>query len=176
MMKYLHFILSILTVCLFTSCNEVKSKPYEAQNSRVVFHVDIGKESSSEVFNSLIDICKEYGTVNIVDAQSITKKDMGLLLFLSKSQLSESYLPEEALPEFGKLLPVYKVEISTPQFCNTPENLIFDKQQYLSISDNAQENDEKLLKAFKDMLSDFNFFYKKHKISDSNPDFLIIKD
>lgn len=173
-MSYLRLALGVLIVSVCTSCS--KSESVQRPNNRIIFHVFLRTEPSSDVFNDLQDICKKYGTVKIVETESIEKKDMGFLLFLSASQISEGYLSESGLPELGKALPVYKVTLSSPQFCNTPENLIFDKEQYLGISTDSKENTQKLITAFQHMLNDFDVFYKKNKNSDVNPEFWILKD
>lgn len=176
MNNYLRFALSILILVSFTSCTRSKLTPYHTDNSRVIFHVSIRNEPSPEIFNNLVDICKDYGTVKLVDPEKIEEKDMGLLLFLSASQIYEGYLADNSLPEFGKSLPVYKIELLIPESCHSPEGFTFNKEEYLGISEDPKENNEKLIKAFEHLLSDFDFFYKKHKISPSNPDFWIIKD
>lgn len=176
MNNYLRFALSILILVSFTSCKQSQSTPYSTDNSRVIFHVFIRNEPSPEIFNNLVDICKEYGTVKVIDAESIKEKDMGLLLFLSASQIYEGYLSDNSLPEFGKSLPVYKAELLIPQSCDSPQGFTFHKEEYLEITADPKENNQKLIKAFKHLLSDFDFFYRKHKISPSNPNFWIIKD
>lgn len=165
-----NYILSLFTPVFFIAlagCNQKNASQGCEKTPNVILRVNLDKKQrSSNFINEINDICNTFGkVVEIQSTSTNAKEDSAVFASISLSQISEGFLPES-----GKELPVYKVQLWAKDFSESSRNdSLISEEEYIGITSDTLETNQKIQKSFKYMLSSFISFYKKEHPRSGHP-------